>query len=305
VTENGSSVASVDSLGAFQDATGASWFFDGQTIYVKAPAETGTDTMVIAFAGTGPDLTPPTMPGTPSPMSVGTATATIGWTRSSDNVAVTRYEVSRDGTLVGSVPQPDSGDPSFTDGGLSPATTYSYVVTAFDAAGNSTASQPGSVTTLPGGGSATVTATADAKVVSSSPTTNYATTALRVDALPDVRSYVKFDTSTITGPVQSATLRIWATSSQSVGFDVFAVGDSSWTETGLTYATQPSGSISSTKLGSSGAVTAGTWKTVDVTALITAPGVYSVVLQTTSSTALALASREDAAHAPQLVLTSN
>jgi hypothetical protein len=305
VTENGSSVAGADSLGAFQDATGASWFYDGQTVYVKAPAETGTDTTVISFAGGGPDLTPPTAPGTPSPTGVGTTTATIGWSRSSDNVAVTRYDISRDGTVVGSVPQPQSGDPSFTDGGLSPATTYSYVVTAFDAAGNSTASQPGALTTLAGGGSVTVTATADAKVVSSAPTTNYATAALRVDALPDVRSYVKFDTSSVTGSIQSATLRIWATSSQSVGFDVYAVGDSSWTETGLTYANQPSGSISSTRLGSSGAVTAGTWKTVDVTALVTAPGVYSVVLETTSSTALALASREDATHAPQLVLSTN
>ena len=305
VTENGSSVAGADSLGAFQDATGASWFYDGQTVYVKAPAETGTDTTVISFAGGGPDLTPPTTPGTPSPTTVGTTTATIGWSRSADNVAVTRYDVSRDGIVVGSVPQPQSGDPSFTDGGLSPATTYSYVVTAYDAAGNSTASQPGTLTTLGGLGSATVTATADAKVVSSAPTTNYATAALRVDALPDVRSYVKFDTSSVTGTIQSATLRIWATSSQGVGFDVYSVGDSSWTETGLTYSNQPSGSISSTKLGSSGSVTAGTWKTVDVTALVTAPGVYSVVLETTSSTALALASREDATHAPQLVLSTN
>jgi hypothetical protein len=52
-------------------------------------------------------------------------------------------------------------------------------------------------------------------------------------------------------------------------------------------------------------VVAGAWKTIDVTALVKAPGVYSVVLETTSSTALALASREDAAHAPQLVVTPN
>jgi hypothetical protein len=238
---------------------------------------------------------------------VGTTTATIGWSRSSDNVGVSRYDVSRDGTVVGTVSQPTAGDPSFADSGLSPATAYTYVVTAFDAAGNSAASQPGAVTTLAGsgGGSTTVTATADAKVDSSVPTTNFGTVALRVDGSPDVRSYVKFDTTSVTGTIQSATLRIYATSSQSVGFDVYGVTDSSWTETGLTYANQPSGSIAPTRLGSSGAAVAGTWKTIDVTALVKAPGVYSVVLETTSSTALALASREDAAHAPQLVVTTN
>jgi hypothetical protein len=234
--------------------------------------------------------------------------ATIGWTRSSDNVGVSRYDVSRDGTVVGSLAQPATGDPTFADSGLSPATTYAYVVTAYDAAGNSAASQPGTVTTVAGGGgggSTTVTATADARVDSSVPTTNFGTVALRVDGSPDVRSYVKFDTTSLTGTIQSVTLRIYATSSQTLGFDVYAVGDSSWTETGLTYANQPSGSIAPTKLGSSGAVVAGTWKTIDVTALVKTPGVQSVVLETTSSTALALASREDAAHAPQLVVTTN
>jgi hypothetical protein len=242
-------------------------------------------------------------------VTVGTTTATIGWTPSSDNVAVTRYDVSRNGMFVGTAPQPATGNASFADSGLSPSTTYSYVVTAFDAAGNHTASPAGSVTTLAAGGggsTVTLTAAADAKVDSSVPATNFGTVALRVDASPDVRSYVKFDTTSVTGTVQTATLRIWATSAQSVGFDAYAVGDSSWTEGGITYSNQPTSSISATKLGSSGAVTAGTWKTVDVTALFaTSSGQKSVVLETTNATALALASREDAAHAPQLVVTTN
>jgi hypothetical protein len=189
----------------------------------------------------------------------------------------------------------------------SPATTYSYVVTAFDAAGHSTASPPGTVTTLAGGGTTTtnLNPTADAKVDGSTPSTNFGTTALRVDASPDVRSYLKFDASAVSGTIDSATLRIWATSSQSVGFDVYGVSDSTWTESGITFANQPSGSISATKLGSSGPVTAGTWKTVDITALVNAPGVWSVVLRTTSSTALALSSREDATHPPELVITTH
>ena len=42
VTENGSTVAAAASLVGFQAATGGSWFYDGQTVYVKAPAATGT-----------------------------------------------------------------------------------------------------------------------------------------------------------------------------------------------------------------------------------------------------------------------
>ena len=309
VTENGGTVAAAGSLAELQGATGGKWFYDGQKVYVKAPATTGTDTLVISFSGGGGgDVTPPSAPGTPAATSLGTTTATIAWTRSTDNVAVTRYDVSRNGTVVGSVAQPASGDPSFADSGLTAATTYGYVISAFDAAGNFAASPQGAVTTLPGGGgggTTTLHAIADAKVDSSVPTTNFGTVALRVDASPDVRSYLKFDTSSLTGTVQSATLRIWATSSQSVGFDVYAVGDSGWNETGLTYANQPAGSIASTKLGSSGAVTAGTWKTVDVTAFLAAPGVQSVVVETTSSTALALSSREDATHPPELSVTTN
>jgi len=194
---------------------------------------------------------------------------------------------------------------TFTETGLTPSTAYSYVVTAFDAAGNSTPSDAVPVTTQApsGGGTTTLTASADAKVDASTPTSNFATVALRVDGSPDVRSYLKFTATGLTGTVQSATLRIWATSAQSVGFDAYPVADSSWTETGLTYANQPSASIGA-KLGSSGAVVAGTWKTINVTALVTGPGTYSVVLQTTSATALALSSREDAAHAPQLVVTT-
>jgi hypothetical protein len=305
VTVNGASVAAAASLAAFQAATGPSWFYDGATAYVKELAANATDTVVVSFGGTGGDVTPPSAPGAPAATSIGTTNATLSWTASTDDVGVTRYDVSRNGAFVGSVTPPASGSPTFTDTGLTPATTYTYVVTAFDAAGNHTASPPGSVTTqaVTGGGTTTLTAVADAKVDASTPTTNFATTALRVDASPDVRSYVKFDATGLTGTVQSATLRIWATSAQSVGFDAFGVSDSSWTEAGLTYANQPSAAIGA-KLGSSGAVTAGTWKTVDVTALVTGPGTYSVVLETTSATALALASREDAVHAPQVVVVT-
>jgi hypothetical protein len=280
---------------------------NGTNVTVTPTDELGRtfDVQTYSFGGAPPpDATPPSKPvvtATPTSTSI-----TLTWPRATDNVGVSRYEVSRGGAIVGTIGQPASGTVSFMDTGRTPSTTYSYVVTASDAAGNSTPSDAVVVTTSAagGGGTATLTTTADAKVDASLPTTNYATAALRVDASPDVRSYMKFDASALTGTVQSATLRIWATSAQSVGFDVYGVGNSSWSETAITYANQPSSSISATKLGSSGTVAAGAWKTVDVTALLSGPGIYSVVLESTSSTALALASRGDAAHAPQLVVTT-
>jgi chitodextrinase len=50
---------------------------------------------------------------------------------SSDNVGVTGYRVYRNGIQIGTTP-----NTSYTNGVLSPATTYQYSVAAYDAAGN-------------------------------------------------------------------------------------------------------------------------------------------------------------------------
>jgi chitodextrinase len=67
----------------------------------------------------------------------------ITWNASSDNVAVTSYEVYRGATLVG-----NPATTGFTDSGLAASTLYSYTVKAKDAAGNtSAASAAASATT--------------------------------------------------------------------------------------------------------------------------------------------------------------
>lgn len=79
---------------------------------------------------TSNDTTPPTTPAglTATP---GTTTVSLTWTASTDNTAVTGYKVYRDGKLVVTV----TGT-SYLDSGLTPLTTYSYTVSAVDAAGN-------------------------------------------------------------------------------------------------------------------------------------------------------------------------
>ncbi len=131
---------------------------------------------------------------------------------------------------------------------------------------------------------------ADAYVDGNVPTANYGSlTRLRVDTSPVVRSYLRFDLSGVTGTVTRALLDLTPTSNLTAGVDVRGVGGTgSWTETGLTFDTSPPvGAVVAT----SGALTAGTVVSLDVTGLVQ-PGLLEVALTGRSSTALSLASRE-------------
>jgi len=61
----------------------------------------------------------------------------VAWNASTDNVGVVKYRVYRNGTLVG---QPATT--SYNDTGLDNGKTYSYTVSAVDAAGNASAQAP-------------------------------------------------------------------------------------------------------------------------------------------------------------------
>jgi hypothetical protein len=154
-----------------------------------------------------------------------------------------------------------------------------------------------------GGSSLTVTPVADSYVSADAISTNNGTlTQLRVDGSPAVRSFLRFTVSGLSGTVSSVSLRIYANTAQSAGFDVYVVASDSWTETGITYANAPA---LGSKLGSSGTVSAGAWNTVSATAFVTGNGIYSFAVATSGTTALSLASRE-ATNKPQLIIqTSN
>ena len=82
----------------------------------------------------------------PSQLAVTATTyssVSLSWTASTDNVAVTGYNVYRNGVLVGTSPVA-----AYTNGSLAASTTYIYSVAAYDAAGNfSTQSATVSATT--------------------------------------------------------------------------------------------------------------------------------------------------------------
>jgi hypothetical protein len=155
-------------------------------------------------------------------------------------------------------------------------------------------------TATPSTGAVTLLPVADTYVRASLPSNNYGTaTTLRADASPVDRSYLRFNVQGVEGTVTRATLRIYTNNNSSIGFQVSRVSDNTWGETTTTYSNAPAvGSL----LGSSGATTANTWKTVDVTPYITGNGTFSVALSTTSTTGMAFASRESGANAPKLIV---
>ncbi len=81
-----------------------------------------------------PDTTKPTVPSGLSTTSATANSISIKWNTSSDNVGVKGYNVFRDGTKIGT-----TSSTSYTNAGLASNTTYSYSVSAYDAAGNTSA----------------------------------------------------------------------------------------------------------------------------------------------------------------------
>ena len=94
-------------------------------------------------AGSAPDTTAPTA-ATLSASGTTLTTTNLSWSGSTDNVAVTGYDVYKDGVFLAS-----TASTSYTASGLANSTTYTFTVKSKDAAGNvSPSSNAVSVTTL-------------------------------------------------------------------------------------------------------------------------------------------------------------
>ena len=90
----------------------------------------------------------PTNPTNLTASNITASSAVLNWNASSDNVGVDHYNVSIDGSLVGT-----TSNTSYNLNGLSPLTLYGASVNAQDAAGNVSGNATTSFTTLDGGGS--------------------------------------------------------------------------------------------------------------------------------------------------------
>jgi chitodextrinase len=107
------------------------------------------DQITVSGTGGGGGTTPPTVPtGLSSPSQTSTSIS-LSWTASTDSTSpVAGYDIYRNGTKIGT-----STSTSFTDTGLSPSTSYTYTVDAYDSAGDiSAVSAPLTVSTAASSG---------------------------------------------------------------------------------------------------------------------------------------------------------
>ena len=77
------------------------------------------------------DITPPSISTNLTAAAISSSQINLSWSPSTDNVGVAGYRIYRNGSQI-AISAPNF----YSDSGLSPATTYSYNVGAYDAAGN-------------------------------------------------------------------------------------------------------------------------------------------------------------------------
>ncbi|MDH2443028.1 DNRLRE domain-containing protein [Amnibacterium sp. CER49] len=293
------------------NATTTKQSVNGNTGLIVLAGDTSTKTYwhadINLGGGTG-DTTPPSTPGSFKATVASNTQVNLSWTASTDNVGVTGYRVYRGGTLLTTTSGTTLG---YNDTTAAAGTTYTYQVSAIDAAGNESVKASATVTTTGGttGTTISVTPTADATVQSANPSTNYgAATRLTADGSPLTAAFLKFTVSgssacTVTKAVLNLTVGPDTGNDSVYGGDFYAVADTTWTETGITWSTKPAAGA---KIGSiPGAVALNSAQSVDVTPYITGYGTYSIELATTNADAVAYKSKESATAAqwPHLVVT--
>jgi M6 family metalloprotease-like protein len=133
--------ATPGSSSGFNDAPLAAGrtFTDGTVTISVSSVNAGT-AKVDVLTGPPADSTPPSAPG-PVTATAAEDRVTLTWAASTDDVGVSGYRVYRGGALKATVTSP-----GWVDTAVAAGATYSYTVTAFDAAGNVATSAPVSAT---------------------------------------------------------------------------------------------------------------------------------------------------------------
>lgn len=150
---------------------------------------------------------------------------------------------------------------------------------------------------------ATFATVADAWTNQLAPFTNYGS-----DTGLDVRSaatgqgrhaYLKFTVSGISGPVQSARLRIRTQGVTIPSARIYRIATTSWSESTLNWSNGPLNWLVQYPLGT---LAANRWHTIDVSAIVIGPGTYTIALVAADAPNLAFWSRESA-YPPTLEVT--
>jgi hypothetical protein len=157
-------------------------------------------------------------------------------------------------------------------------------------------------TTPPGGGTITVTPTADSRTSQGFPSSNYGTDAslrVRLDPAAAHRSYLRFTVAGITGTVSSVTLRLFVTDASPASGTVYPTTNT-WTESTINWGNGPAATGAAIR--AIGATTLGTWVDVNLTGAITTDGTYNFLISDGNTNSAFYSSREGT-NPPQLVIT--
>ena len=132
----GTLLATLGAVTTFQNAGLAPSTSYSYTVQALDAAGNASAQSASASAATqaAPDTAAPSVPGGLTAVAASPSQIKLSWSASTDNVGVAGYKVFRNGVQIAT-----TGALTYTNTGLSPATTYSFAVAAFDAAGNSSA----------------------------------------------------------------------------------------------------------------------------------------------------------------------
>ena len=136
-----STLATAHSVGLTALAAQTTYNYRVRSIDAAGNERVGSNASFRTLAG--PDVTPPTVPTNVVATAASSSQISVNWTAATDNVAVSGYNVFRNGIQIAS-----PSATSYQDSGLTPSTPYTYTIAARDAAGNVSAqSSPASATT--------------------------------------------------------------------------------------------------------------------------------------------------------------
>ena len=150
----GTTAATSYSDSTLSASTGYSYMVAAYDAANNASAQSGS-VSATTLASSSSDTTPPSVPSGLAATPVSASEINLSWAASTDNVGVVGYDIYRNGVEIGS-----TAATSYSNIGLAASTGYTYMISAYDAAGNVSA-QSGSIsaTTLASGSTTTTTST--------------------------------------------------------------------------------------------------------------------------------------------------
>ena len=147
VFRNGSQIATTARTSYTDTGLGASTTYTYAVSAYDAAGNNSARSGAVSATTKAAVAAPPTVPTGLTAVVISSSQINLSWNASTDNVGVARYKVFRNGSQIATTART-----SYTDTGLGASTTYTYAVSAYDAAGNNSAqsSPPLSATTAPG-----------------------------------------------------------------------------------------------------------------------------------------------------------